>query len=593
MQNTIRHQEDRQPFIELSAPSAGQALKFKRQLLQHVFDHSIESIMVTDEEGIILQVNAAFSEITGYSAEEAIGQTPRLVQSARHEPEFYQQMWLQLQQSGSWSGQVWNRRKSGEVYLQWLNINTLTDDEGRVTHRVAIGHDLSGIKSTHHERTLFTFKDPLTQLGNRQLLTSRLDQALAEAERNKIRVGLMVIDVGRLRLVNEELGLAWGDDVLRQQARILQAAVDEADTLVRLQGDQFAVLRHSRAGDVTMAQLADKLLGLLGNPIVLADQNIVSLQPSIGIAIYPRDATDNAGLLQAAEHAHAMAKRGGRNRFQFVDQRQHDLHHRELLIEHSLHHVLNTAAGEGLSLHYQPQVFPGSGEVLAMEALLRWQHPRLGSISPAEFIPVAEQSGQSVRLDRWVIEQVCSQIAEWRHHYPQLPVVSINLSAQQFSQPDFADWLQACIQEAGIKAEWLKLEVTETAMMTHKDTCVVMLGRLRDLGFKISLDDFGTGYSALACLHQFPLDELKIDRSFMVEASLNERAFMLLKTIVSLAQQLSLSLVVEGVEQQEQLDLLADFGPLMVQGYYFYRPMPVAGITELLGERPSKPSFGV
>ncbi|MDX1269538.1 MAG: diguanylate cyclase, partial [Oceanisphaera sp.] len=266
MQNTIRHQEDRQAFVDLSASSAGRTIKFKRQLLQHVFDHSIESIMVTDEEGIILQVNAAFSEITGYSAEEAIGNTPRLVQSARHGPEFYQQMWLQLQQSGTWSGQVWNRRKSGEVYLQWLNINTLTDDEGRVTHRVAIGHDLSGVKSTHHERTLFTFKDPLTQLGNRQLLTSRLDQALAEAERNKIRVGLMVIDVGRLRPVNEELGLAWGDDVLRQQARILQAAVDEADTLVRLQGDQFAVLRHSRAGDVTMAQLADKLLGLLGNP---------------------------------------------------------------------------------------------------------------------------------------------------------------------------------------------------------------------------------------------------------------------------------------------------------------------------------------
>lgn len=538
--------------------------------------------MVTDANGIIERVNAAFTDITGYSAEEAIGRSPNLVQSSRHDPGFYAQMWQQLEATGCWSGQVWNRRKSGEVYLQWLNINTLTDDAGQITHRVAIGHDLSAYQPTNIERSLFTFKDPLTQLGNRQLLTSRLDQALAEAERNNIRIGLMVVDIGRFRQINEQLGLAWGDDILRQQARTLQAAVDEADTLVRLQGDMFAILRHSRAQDAAMAQLADKLLGLMSQPIILADNSVVHLQPSIGIAIYPRDATDNAGLLQAAEHAHSMAKRTGRNRFQFVDQRQHDLHHRELLIEHSLHHVLNTAMGEGLSLFYQPQVRPGDGKIMAMEALLRWQHATLGALSPAEFIPVAEQSAQSVRLDRWVIEQVCVQVALWRQRFTEVPVVSVNLSASQFSEPDFADWLQACVARAGIWPESIKLEVTETTMMTQKDNCVAMLGRLRLLGFRISLDDFGTGYSALACLHQFPLDELKIDRSFMMEASQNTRAYLLLKTIVKLAQELSLNLVVEGVEQQDQLELLADFGPLMVQGYYYYRPMPVVEVMALL-----------
>ncbi|GGB54042.1 hypothetical protein GCM10011502_29000 [Oceanisphaera marina] len=557
-------------------------MSFKRQLLQHLFNHSVESVMVTDANGIIERVNAAFTDITGYSAEEAIGRSPNLVQSSRHDPSFYAQMWQQLEATGCWSGQVWNRRKSGEVYLQWLNINTLTDDAGQITHRVAIGHDLSAYQPTNIERSPFTFKDPLTQLGNRQLLTSRLDQALAEAERNNIRIGLMVVDIGRFRQINEQLGLAWGDDILRQQARTLQAAVDEADTLVRLQGDMFAILRHSRAQDATMAQLADKLLGLMAQPIILADNSVVSLQPSIGIAIYPRDAEDNAGLLQAAEHAHSMAKRAGRNRFQFVDQRQHDLHHRELLIEHSLHHVLNTSLGEGLSLHYQPQVRPTDGKVMAMEALLRWQHPKLGALSPAEFIPVAEQSAQSVRLDRWVIEQVCVQVALWRQRYAEVPVISINLSAPQFSEPDFAEWLLGCVTQAGIQPQCIKLEVTETTMMAHKDNCVIMLGCLRSLGFKISLDDFGTGYSALACLHQFPLDELKIDRSFMVEASQNARAFLLLKTIVKLAQELSLNLVVEGVEQQDQLNLLADFGPLTVQGYYYYRPMPVIEVMALL-----------
>ncbi|MFD1006663.1 putative bifunctional diguanylate cyclase/phosphodiesterase [Oceanisphaera ostreae] len=594
MKHTTKHREGRQPTLNFRdsashpndvslANSPKHSLFFKRQLLQHLFEHSVESVMVTDVNGIIERVNAAFTDITGYSAKEAIGQRPNLVQSSRHQPSFYAQMWQQLEKTGSWSGQVWNRRKSGEVYLQWLNINTLNDEQGKVTHRVAIGHDLTNQQSMHNDRSLFTFKDPLTQLGNRQLLTSRLDQALAEAERNNIRIGLMVVDIGRFRQINEQLGLAWGDDILRQQARTLQAAVDEADTLVRLQGDMFAILRHSRAQDAAMAQLADKLLNLMSQPIILADKSVVSLQPSIGIAIYPRDAEDNAGLLQAAEHAHSMAKRAGRNRFQFVDQRQHDLHHRELQIEHSLQHVLSNELGEGLSLYYQPQVRPTDGKIMAMEALLRWQHPKLGTLSPAEFIPIAEQSAQSVRLDRWVIEQACMQVAQWRERYSQVPVVSVNLSAPQFREPDFADWLQACVASCGIKPECIKLEVTETTMMTQKNNCVAMLGRLRELGFKISLDDFGTGYSALACLHQFPLDELKIDRNFMVEASQDPRALLLLKTIVHLAQELSLTLVVEGVEDQAQLNLLANFGPLTVQGYYYYRPMPAADINKLLG----------
>ncbi|ART81285.1 GGDEF domain-containing protein [Oceanisphaera profunda] len=588
MKNATTIREGYQPLAAVAACAtnltdfASHGLHFKRQLLQHLLDHSVESVMITDVNGIIERVNSAFTEITGYTAEEVVGKTPNVVQSSRHAPEFYQQMWQELAKTGTWNGQVWNRRKTGEVYLQWLSINTLTDEADQVTHRVAIGHDLTALKSTRNGRSLFTFNDPLTQLGNRQLLTSRLDQALAEAERNNIGIGLMVVDIGRFRQINEQLGLAWGDDILRQQARTLQAAVDEADTLVRLQGDMFAILRHSRAQDSAMAQLADKLLGLMSQPIILADNNVVSLQPSIGIAIYPRDATDNAGLLQAAEHAHSMAKRAGRNRFQFVDQRQHDLHHRELLIEHSLHHVLNTMLGEGLSLFYQPQVRPTDGKVMALEALLRWQHPKLGPLSPAEFIPVAEQSAQSVRLDRWVIEQVCMQVALWQQRYSQVPVVSVNLSGQQFSEKDFADWLLACVKRAGITPQSIKLEVTETSMMAHRERSVAMLGQLRELGFKISLDDFGTGYSALACLHQFPLDELKIDRSFMVEASQNARAFLLLKTIVKLAQELSLNLVVEGVEEQAQLDLLANFGPLMVQGYFYHRPMPVIDVAKIL-----------
>ncbi|AEY01695.1 PAS/PAC sensor-containing diguanylate cyclase/phosphodiesterase [Oceanimonas sp. GK1] len=588
-----KHTEWLMPMPMAEVMGLEHSLKFKRQLLQHVFDNALESIIVTNADGVIQRVNPAFTQITGYSPEEVLGKTPRLMQSARHDPDFYRQMWQQLLHTGSWTGQVWNRRKSGEVYPQWLSINTLTNEHGQITHRVAIGHDLSGQRSYEQDRTPFTFKDPLTQLGNRQLLATRLDQALAEAQRNKIRVGLMVLDIGRLKPVNEQLGMTWGDDVLRQQARTLQAAVDEADTLVRLQGDVFAVLRHSKAEDATMAQLADKLLHLLAQPMVLADQNIVCLQPSIGISVYPRDAREPENLLQAAEYAHAMAKREGRNRFQFVDQHQHELHHRELVIEHSLSHMLSTGESQGVSLHYQPQVCSIGERIVGLEALLRWTHPRLGPLSPVEFIPVAEQSGLSVRLDRWVIEQVCAQVALWRGQGLAPPVVSVNLGAQQFGQPDFCDWLMDTVTRFELRPQQLRLEVTESTMMEQIEAGVNMLQQLREQGFSLSLDDFGTGYSALSCLHRFPLDELKIDRSFMVEACENERALVLLRTIMELARQLSLSLVVEGVEQAEQLALLNDFGPLTVQGYYYYKPMPVDEVLPLLSMAADRPEDGM
>ena len=572
-------QPSAQSTADDSQPVAPSRMRFKQQLLSHVLGNTLESLMVTDTQSNIVRVNRAFTKITGYSEAEALGQTPRLIQSTHHDELFYRAMWQQLLATGCWSGQVWNRRKCGEVYLQQLTIKSLTNELGEVTHHVAIGHDLSALKSQDTNQSFFTLKDPLTRLGNRQLLTSRLEQALAEGGRNNIRVGLIVLDGGRLRSINEELGLTLGDELLRQQASILQSAVDKADTLVRLQGDMFAILRHSHAEDLPMAQLANKLLELLSKPLTLSGDNIQHLQPSIGIAVYPRDGLDNASLLQAAEHAHSMAKRNGRQCFQFVDLHQHELHHRELLIEHSLQEVLTASLGEGLNLHYQPQVCPDTGEIRAIEALLRWQHPKLGVLSPAEFIPIAEQSGQSVNLDRWVIKQVCIQIALWRQQFSQIPVVSINLSAQQLTQSDFAYWVQSCVASAGIQASAIKLEVTENTMM--EPGCALMLDELRALGFKVSLDDFGTGYSALASLHKFAFDELKIDRSFMVEASNNERALLLLKTVVQLAQQLSLSLVIEGVETQEQLDLLADFGPLTVQGYYFYKPLSVKDITQL------------
>ena len=547
-------------------------------LLTHLLDHMLESVVVTNAQGNIIQVNAAFTDITGYSAAEAIGQSARFMQSDHHDELFHQQMWQQIYDTGHWYGQIWNRRKTGEGYLQHLNISSVLDEQGQITHMIGLGQDLTLQQASQQLTPFFALEDPLTRLGNRHLLTSRLDEAIAQAKQNSSSVGLLVVDIGRLRAINEELGFAWGDAILRMQAKVLNAAVEPMDTLVRLQGDLFAIIRHTRGRTLSMAQFANKLLEVLAKPMMINGSQVQYVQPSIGIAVYPRDGTDTVSLLQAAEYAHGMAKLHGRGRFQFVNLSQHELHHRELLIEHSLQEAL--LSGDGLTLYYQPQVCPKTGHISALEALLRWQHPKFGYLSPAEFIPIAEQSGLSVALDRWVISQVCQQMALWLQQHCRLPSISINLGAKQLIQPDFARWIQECVVTAGVSATNIKLEVTENTLM--EPGCAPIVDQLRGLGFRISLDDFGTGYSALASLHKFSFDELKIDRSFMLEASHSERALILLKTVAYLAHQFSLHLVVEGVETQAQLDLLADLGPLTVQGYYYYRPLSAAAVTPLL-----------
>lgn len=552
--------------------------------LELIFANMLESVVVTNQLGIIVCVNPAFSHITGYSAAEALGQSAQFIQSDHHDERFHQQMWQQIAETGSWYGQIWNRRKCGEVYLQHLNIFSLMNEQGEVSHMIGLGKDLIHQQSQHQIMPFFGLEDALTGLGNRHLLTTRLDQALAQAKQDQGQVSLLVLDVGRLRAINEDLGLAWGDATLRMQADVLKRAVDNTDTLVRLHGDMFAIIRQEHEQALPLAQFANDLLNLLAQPMMIKGKNVQYLQPSVGIAVFPRDAQDNAGLLQAAEYAHSMAKLNGRHCFQFVDLEQHELHHRELVIQHSLQEILTSSSEQcgHMTLHYQPQVCPKTRRIFSLEALLRWHHPKLGAISPAEFIPIAEKTGQSVALDRWVITQVCLQKAAWRQQFNDLPAVSINLGAKQLEQGDFALWINECVTRTGVRPSNIKLEVTENTMM--KPQCAQLLETLRGMGFRISLDDFGTGYSALASLHKFSFDELKIDRSFVLEACNSERAFILLETVAQLARQFSLSLVVEGVETQAQLDMLAGLGPLTVQGYYYYPPMPAAEISKLLAQ---------
>ncbi|SFC48259.1 PAS domain S-box-containing protein/diguanylate cyclase (GGDEF) domain-containing protein [Marinospirillum celere] len=551
------------------------------QLVEKILANTLESIMITDQKGRILKVNAAFTEITGYQETEALGKTPALLRSERHPVSFYESIWTEIEREGSWSGEVWNRRKTGEIYLQWLSINALENTTGETTHYVAISHDLSELRAREAEVEFLAFNDPLTRLGNRKLLMSRLDQALASCRDQGEVLGLMIIDVGRLRPINDHFGLTSGDEVIRLQAERLNQVVEASDTLVRLQADTFALLRHRQADAAAMSRLATTILDRLSEGLTLDDKSLL-MRPSVGMAFFPQDALHKEGLMQAAEHAHLQAKNAGRQTYCFFDHRQHYQQQRKQLIEQDLSQVLGVQQEPGLQLYFQPKVCLASGRICGAEALLRWQHPTLGWVSPGEFIPIAEQSHLCVRLDRWVLSRVVEHLASWKARGLGLYQLAVNLSAHQLDQEDFAEWLDTRVQSAGLKASNLQLEITEGAMIRNGDAAVALLKDLQQRGYSISLDDFGTGYSSLSYLDSLPLNELKIDRSFLPRLRQDQRSIKLLRSIAQLAQGLGLEVVVEGVEDDHQVALLNQFGHIKVQGYYFYRPLPEEAFKKLL-----------
>jgi diguanylate cyclase (GGDEF)-like protein/PAS domain S-box-containing protein len=513
------------------------------RLIERVMANTLESIMITDRRGHIIKVNNAFTRITGYSEMEALGQTPAMLRSERHPPSFYAAMWTDIDRQGSWSGEVWNRRKTGEIYLQWLSINALEDKKDHVSHYVAISHDLSELRAREAEVEFLAFNDPLTRLGNRQLLMNRLDQALASCRKRGEVLGLMVLDVGRLRPINDHFGMRAGDEVICIQAERLHLLAEASDTLVRLQGDTFALLRHSQASVVEMSRLAERIIKDLSKGITLQDKSLL-MRPSLGVALFPQDAMSKENLMQAAESAQMQAKSNGRNMFQFFDHGQHSEQQRQLIIEHDLSELINARKHAGLELYYQPKMCLVSQQVCGAEALLRWQHPNLGWISPGEFIPVAEQSHLCVRLDRWVIKQVLQQVKSWQQQGVDVPNIAVNLSAHQLDQEDFADWLTSEVAYEGLEPSVIQLEITEGAMIRNGKAAVALLEQLQAQGFSISLDDFGTGYSSLSYLDSLPLNELKIDRSFLQRIDRDERSLKLLSAIAGLALSLDLQVVV-------------------------------------------------
>ena len=552
--------------------SARIAAESKLRLAARVISRSGEGIIISDAKGLIVEVNKAFETITGYSRADALGRNPNFLSSGRQDKEFYRRMWQTLHAEGFWQGEIWNRRKNNEIFPEWLSLSAIRDDGGEITHYVATFSDVTEAKANEARIQHMAHHDFLTGLPNRFLLTDRFKQVAAAAERNDTRYALLFIDLDRFKNVNDTLGHSIGDQLLRDVASRLGSIVRGTDTLSRQGGDEFLVLLGEVETPEAAAIVARKLMQVLGEPFLL-DGHPITVTPSIGIAVSPEDGTDLDSLLKHADLAMYDAKQQGRNNYQFFRREMNARSLELLLMESDLRQALRKSEFE---LHYQPQISVSSGRPQGLEALLRWRHPERGLVSPADFIPMAEETGLILPIGQWVLNTACQQLANWRTNgWPELRV-AVNLSAAQFRQQDLLTQVEAALAAANLPADALELEVTESILMIDAEGTAKMLNALNAMGVTLAIDDFGTGYSSLAYLKRFSVSTLKVDRSFVNGIGIDGEDAAICSAIIGLARSLRLDVVAEGVETQAQYDWLAKAGCHIIQGYFTGRPAPAA-----------------
>jgi diguanylate cyclase (GGDEF)-like protein/PAS domain S-box-containing protein len=557
--------------------------EFETQVSTMVFRNTAEGVMITDVAGEILAVNPAFTRITGYSAEEAIGRNPSLLKSGVQDAHFYAEFWAALVEKGTWQGELYNRKKNGEIYAEWLTISAAHDSDGRVLSYIAVFSDLSRLLQAEKKLSYLAHHDSLTGLPNRLLLQDRLAQTLAQARRSGAPFSLIFIDLDRFKQINDSLGHEVGDAVLVETGNRLVAVVREMDTVARIGGDEFVVLAPGLSGAENVALVCDKIIDAFCRPIMVDDHELY-IGGSLGCAEYPRDGENEVDLLKHADMAMYRAKSSGGNTFTVYEQWQGD-DDGQLRMESELRRAMERGQ---LRLEYQPQVAAVDGSMLGVEALLRWDHPRLGNVSPAQFIPIAEEIGLIIPIGAWVFASACKQLAAWDAQGLPAMTMAVNVSPRQLRDQGFIEAVKDALASSGISPRRLELEVTEEEVMFHYDAAFCKLGPLREMGVKIAIDDFGTGYSSLAHLLNLPIDRLKIDRSFVsqLERDGDPRAAAISASIVSMGRALGLELVAEGVENPAQLDLLTHQGCNVIQGFLTGRPMRPEALAEWLQHQP-------
>lgn len=551
-------------------------LKEERQLYATVFESSSSGVMIAHRDRHIMAVNQAFTRITGYSADEVLGRDPHMLSSGQHEPAFYSDLWRTVNEQGYWQGEIWNRRKNGESYPEWLSISAVRDAHGLVTHYVGIFSDISAEKKTEDLLHQMAFYDSLTQLPNRRLLMDRLLLACSSSARTGQFGAVLFMDLDDFKDINDAKGHDTGDLLLQEVAQRLLGGVREGDTVARLGGDEFVVILNALGTQATEAatraeQVAEKIRDMLGQPFTLNTYTVYT-SPSIGVALFRDQAHDVDTLLKQADISMYRAKMAGGNSIQFFDPRMQQ----EIDVRTELIDALREAVRlEQLHLHFQPQV-DQHRNILGAEALMRWKHPKLGDISPAQFIPLAEDSSLITLIGLWSLWWTCMQLCAWERHAATRDLtLSLNVSPRQFRQPDFVQQVQDALRGSGANPQRLKLELTEGVMVDNPEDAALKMRALQQMGVSFSLDDFGIGYSSLQYLKQLPIDQIKIDQSFIRDITTDPNDAVIVKTIIAMAHALGLQVVAEGVETQAQRDYLESNGCLHYQGYLYGRPMPL------------------
>lgn len=573
-------QLDEETLIQLTIHDITQQKKdeLSLRLAAEVFENSLEGIIITDGKGKILTVNKVFSEVTGYSREEVLDRDPSLLQSGKHDSDFYKAFWHSLATTGQWQGEIWNRRKNGEVYAEWMNVSSVKNEDGDTLHYISVFSDITERKQTEDKIIHQAYHDALTNLPNRVLFKDRLEQALAFAHRLQHQnVAVLFMDLDRFKYINDTLGHDAGDQLLQEVATRLHNCVRATDTVARLGGDEFTILLPEVDHADEAIMVASKVLEAMKHPFTLSEQEIF-VTASIGISMYPNDGENVGTLMKNADAAMYHVKGQGRAGFHLYTNDLSSQTMRRLELQNQLYNALDR---DEFVLHYQPQTDIASGAIFGVEALILWKHPALGLVPPGEFIPVAEETGLIQSIGAWVLEEACCQGKNWLDAGITLQI-AVNLSARQFHKKDLAGLVTRTLHLSGLPPELLELEITESVAMENAEHSLHTLQSITQTGVQTAIDDFGTGYSSLSQLKKMPLHTLKIDRSFVKDLMTDSDDSAIVTAIITMAHSLGLKVIAEGVETAQQLQRLHELGCDRAQGYLLGRPMPPHEITGLL-----------
>ena len=551
--------------------------------LSRALQQTADAILITDKFGLIEYVNPAFEKTTGYSRKEALGQTPGLLRSNKHDSEYYQALWSTIKSGHVFTDVITNRKKDGTFFHEEKTITPLKDDDGNITHYIATGRDITERIHTHERLQYLAHHDTVTDLPNRSGFSERLQVEASHALRSSKKVAILFTDLDRFKIINDTLGHDVGDLVLKTAAERFVNSLRASDTVARLGGDEFAIILAEISNTDEVAMVANKILQEISKPMYI-DERELFVSASIGISIFPDDSPDTSTLIKHSDVAMYRAKKQGRNNYQFFSEEMSTKAAKRLSMETSLRHALER--GE-FRLYYQPQLEIISGEIISVEALLRWMHPEHGLTPPDEFIPLLEETGLIVPVGEWVVQTACTQLKAWGNAGHEIRM-AVNVSSRQFNDAALEKRIHSIIQSTGIDPTHLELELTESLLMRNPGQTELTLKHFSDMGIGLSIDDFGIGYSSLSYLRRFPLDTLKIDRSFVRDITTDPDDAAIITTIIAMAKTLKLSVIAEGVETQEQLKFLQQFQCNAYQGFLFSKPLPAEQISTLLKKNKAK-----